>query len=394
MPATPQEELLTQRLAQLDKLDQQLSVLNPVVGLDKQDQTGLKQDVDRQRKALSEEITLRAAYRSQCEALWQLQSHEQLKQQLRKLHDQRDLTDGEVANYLDSRDKCRAALSQAGAPNASPLNVEAALAQLRQKQAELQKDFLELRAENADLFQNTSGVAEPCIPCIQKRVDLISKNIEHKARAAKSMAAFSGQQNNKDTCALMSVQSILLETTGEAPPEGWSANSSMLRSYTPAMREITYTVQGGTDMIDIGKQSKRADGQPAYKPCNGTTDEAAVMTAAGVPATLKKKPSLAEIAEELDDGKAVNVAYDARPVWYGTSAEEKAKWPPNALGHTVRVTGVDHGPDGSVRGLYINDSGSGEPGKYVPAEAFQQALSGFNGGRMASSNTPIHAPVP
>jgi hypothetical protein len=55
---------------------------------------------------------------------------------------------------------------------------------------------------------------------------------------------------------------------------------------------------------------------------------------------------------------------------------------------------VDREPSGAVRGFYINDSGSGEAGKYVSADTFQQALSGFGGGLMSSSDKPIQAPVP
>lgn len=394
MPAKSQEELLKQRLAQLDKLDQQISGLNPVVGIDKRDQASLRQDIDRQRKALTEEMAIRDAYRKQGEALQQLQSHEKLKQQLQATQSKRPLSQKEIAFYHDSREKCREALSKAGVPAANPLNTQAAPAQLRDKQKALQQSYQQMKAANADLYQNTSNVAEPCVPCLHKRIDTIGKNIEHKTRVATSMAAFSGKQKNKDTCALMSTHSILLETQGKAAPEGWSAHPPMWGSHTPTYNEIAHTARGGFDMIDIGKQSKRPDGKPAYKPCNGTTDEAAVMTAAGIPATLKRNPSVDEIAKQLDAGKAVNVAYDARPVWYGTSAAAKAKWPPKAIGHTVRVTGVDREPDGTVRGFYINDSGSGEAGKYVPAGTFQLALSGFGGGRIASSNAPIQAPVP
>lgn len=232
--------------------------------------------------------------------------------------------------------------------------------------------------------------ADPCIHCDSPgNGGIDQRNTENKRRAEVSAKAFSGQQHNKDTCALMSAQSVALEAKGSAPPEGWSANPSMWGSaqagrHTPTLSEIANSLAGETDMIDIGKASG------AYSPCNGTTDEAKVLTQAGVPATLVQRPSLADIGDALDQGKAVNVAFDARPIWYGS---DQAQWPPQALGHTVRVTGVDRGVDGQVRGFYINDSGTGVACQYVPASNFQSALDGFGGGRMAVSNQPIQPAV-
>jgi hypothetical protein len=96
---------------------------------------------------------------------------------------------------------------------------------------------------------------------------------------------FPTRQKNKDSCALMSTRAVLLARDGSAPNEA--------------------------DMIKIGEASG------AYTACNGTTNEAAVMTKAGVPATEVFKPSIDDIAASVDEGKGVVVGYDTRPVWGG-----------------------------------------------------------------------------
>lgn len=177
----------------------------------------------------------------------------------------------------------------------------------------------------------------------------------------------------------MSTQSILLERDGTAPVEGFSIKN--WKSYKPTMEDLSRYRSGVDDMIDVGKRSG------GYNPCNGTTNEAKVMTEAGVAATLIEKPTLDQIATALDEGKAVVVAYDARPIWEGPDPDAWSS--PTAFGHAVRPTGVDRGPDGSVRGFWINDSGDGSAGAYVDAATMKMALDGFKGGRMSVSDAPI-----
>jgi hypothetical protein len=160
---------------------------------------------------------------------------------------------------------------------------------------------------------------------------------------------FPGAQANKDTCALMSTQGIVQQSSGTNFSE-------------PQMQTI------GT-----------ASG--AYAVCNGTTDEASIMTAAGVPATEKQNPSLQDIATAVAQGKAVIVGLDARPIWNQAS--------PQPLGHAIRVTGVEFDANGNVAAVYINDTGTGNSNQRVPAATFQNAMNGFGGGRMATSNNPV-----
>jgi hypothetical protein len=160
---------------------------------------------------------------------------------------------------------------------------------------------------------------------------------------------FPGQQANKDTCALMSTQGIVQQATGVSFTEG--------------------------QMQLIGLASS------AYAVCNGTTDEAAVMTSAGIPATLTHNPSLNDIATALGQGRAVIVGLDARPLWGQAN--------PTPLGHAIRVTGVEKDATGKITAVYVNDSGNGTSGRRVPAGTFQSSLNGWGGGRMATSDNTV-----
>jgi uncharacterized Zn-binding protein involved in type VI secretion len=162
-------------------------------------------------------------------------------------------------------------------------------------------------------------------------------------------AFFPGRQQGNDTCALMTTQGILHQATGIQKTE--------------------------VEMRAIGVASG------AYTVGQGTTDEAALLNQVGIPATGVSSPSLQNIAQAIGESRAVIVAYDARPVWGVVSARP--------LGHAVRVTGVDYDANGAVSGVHINDTGSGVADQEVPAPQFNQAMSQFGGGRMATSNSPI-----
>jgi hypothetical protein len=160
---------------------------------------------------------------------------------------------------------------------------------------------------------------------------------------------FPGQQANKDTCALMSTQGVLHQSTGVALSE-------------PVMQ-----------VIGVASGS--------YTVCNGTVDEAAVMTAAGIPATNHSSPTLRDIAAAVAQDRAVIVGLDARPIWGQAN--------PTPLGHAVRVTGVEMDANGNPTAVHINDTGTGISNQRVPAATFQQSMDQFGGGRMAVSDNPV-----
>jgi hypothetical protein len=186
----------------------------------------------------------------------------------------------------------------------------------------------------------TSGVQTGASPTQPPRI------IGNPTRAA---GFFPGRQSNKDTCALMSTQGIVQQATG-----------------------VSYTE---SQMQTIGHASG------AYTACRGTTNESAIMSQAGIPATQRPSPTLNDIAASIGQDHAVIVALDARYLWGAVS--------PTPLGHAVRVTGVEEDPNGTITALYINDTGTGRSNQRVSATTFLRALNGFGGGRMAVSNEPV-----
>jgi uncharacterized Zn-binding protein involved in type VI secretion len=190
------------------------------------------------------------------------------------------------------------------------------------------------------------GVITIGLPTVMIGVPGSGGTVGNPGRAA---GFFPGQQANKDTCALMTTQGIVQQSTGATFTEG--------------------------QMQAIGVASG------AYTVCNGTTNEATVMTAAGIPATLQQNPTMPDIIAALAQNRAVVVGLDARPIW-GSNA-------PNPLGHAIRVTGVDLDSNGNPTAVHINDTGSGQANQTVPIATFQNALSQWGGGRMATSNNPV-----
>lgn len=214
-------------------------------------------------------------------------------------------------------------------------------------------------------------------------LDVQGYNSAMLAKAKTSVTFFSGHQTNKDTCALMSVNSVFYEQTGsKSPPKPHSTFFNTLEDLWAAINIAGNTPANEKEMIDIGHASG------AYSWCSGTTDIAAVMNAAGIPSESVSSPSLETIAESVEDGKGVVVGYDTRPVWGGRWLQRT-----QPAGHAVRVTAVERDSNGEISAFYINDSGDGVAPKRVPADVFTKALDGFGGGVMAVSEEPLFTPV-
>jgi uncharacterized Zn-binding protein involved in type VI secretion len=169
-------------------------------------------------------------------------------------------------------------------------------------------------------------------------------------------AHFAGHQERKDTCAVASVLSIYNQKTGER--------------WTEKRMQAVAAMAGDPN-------------DPAYQQCRGTTSMAALLRAAGIPATDYLRPSLEDIARAVEEGRGVIVGLDARALW----GMDVARYEP--MGHAVRVTGVERDASGRIVAFYINDSGSAEAGRRVPADDVAAALSGLGGGRMATTDEPL-----
>jgi len=324
----------------------------------------------RQKNALQNELHLRVDADKLNEALVTIRDHESLKALLRKRYGEgfriSDLSADDRKDYgksLATRAKALEAVSLN--PNDPPTDL---LKNLVKRRFAVKNQIEDLKNKYPEFYLDEADVGSPCIACDQKCVDIVAKNAINYDRAMRSKNAFSGKQTRGDTCALMSVQSILLERDGAAPDE---------------------TAIFSRDMVDVGIDSG------AYSITRGnikggTCDESAVMVEAGIPATLTYGPSPDDIAKNVEEGRAVIVAYDTRPVW----EPDQTKWDPQPQGHAVRVTGVERDFLGNVSAFYINDSGDGIAGKRVDIDTFRRAMDwkddkGNLISRMSVSDQPI-----
>ena len=103
----------------------------------------------------------------------------------------------------------------------------------------------------------------------------------------------------------------------------------------------------------------------------GTTEMglAQILTDYGVPAHPEQGRSLEDLARYVEEGKGIIVEANAGYLWNDATYLEFGQ-----ANHAVVVTGVARDPSsGEVLGVYINDSGAGEFGRFVDAAIMQDA---------------------
>jgi hypothetical protein len=152
------------------------------------------------------------------------------------------------------------------------------------------------------------------------------------------------------------------------------------------------TVPGGVERMlnDLGvpAESKGWEGSlpPLYKPdyppgySFGWTPEQQAMACAEtakVRASMDARKPLSDtardsfirgpIADAVDEGKGVQAHVETGKL-LGDPTEKG--------GHSVWVTGVERMPDGGVTDFIINDTGTGQAGRRVPADQFIQSVIG------------------
>lgn len=103
----------------------------------------------------------------------------------------------------------------------------------------------------------------------------------------------------------------------------------------------------------------------------GTTDanRAEILSEIGIPNEMVSASSLEELAGYIENNQSAIATVNAGVLWND----------PNYLGnglsnHAITVTGVARAPQaGDILGFFINDSGTGEAGKFISAPCFENA---------------------
>jgi hypothetical protein len=128
---------------------------------------------------------------------------------------------------------------------------------------------------------------------------------------------------------------------------------------------------GGTTANGIGKLLAEVSGKQvvnAYVPPIKAMIQTLGAARAGVQLALIEEKLLPQAREEV-----LQVLRRGRPVMVTVEANTLWKRPGRPAMHVILVTGAMVRRDGTLAGYYINDSGSGEYGKFVPRQDFERA---------------------
>jgi hypothetical protein len=105
---------------------------------------------------------------------------------------------------------------------------------------------------------------------------------------------------------------------------------------------------------------------------NGGTspaDQAKILTDHGVPAQVKSNSNLDELALDLEENKGVIMEANAGVLWNDPDYFDNGEF-----NHAVTPIGFAKDiASGEIRGFYINDSGSGESGKFIDSNSMHRA---------------------
>lgn len=89
----------------------------------------------------------------------------------------------------------------------------------------------------------------------------------------------------------------------------------------------------------------------------------------GVPAHVERMESLEELASSVEQGRGTIIGANAGVLW-----DDAAYYEYGQANHAIQVTGVSRDPmTGTIQGFYINDTGTGEGGRFVDADTVDTA---------------------
>jgi ribosome-binding protein aMBF1 (putative translation factor) len=103
----------------------------------------------------------------------------------------------------------------------------------------------------------------------------------------------------------------------------------------------------------------------------GTTveEKREILADYGIPARTEEGISLEDLASEVEHGHGVIACVNAGYLWNDQQSVESGEH-----NHAITVTGVARDPStNEIQGFFINDSGTGESGKFIKAETMEKA---------------------
>jgi ribosome-binding protein aMBF1 (putative translation factor) len=113
-----------------------------------------------------------------------------------------------------------------------------------------------------------------------------------------------------------------------------------------------------------------------------------ILTDYGIPARTEPGISLEDLASQVEHGHGVIACVNAGYLWNDQDFVESGQH-----NHNITVTGVARDPDtNQIQGFFINDSGTGESGKFVTEETMEKAwlLHGFGVSVVTEASLPYN----
>ncbi len=103
-------------------------------------------------------------------------------------------------------------------------------------------------------------------------------------------------------------------------------------------------------------------------------DQARLLSDFGIPAHYETSGSLEDLASRLEHGRGVILALDCSVLW------DNADFYNGQANHAVTAIAMARHPEtGEIQGFYVNDTGTGESGKFVDATTMNEAWRDMGG---------------
>ncbi|GIH29428.1 hypothetical protein Aph01nite_77380 [Acrocarpospora phusangensis] len=144
---------------------------------------------------------------------------------------------------------------------------------------------------------------------------------------------------------------------------GLCSDMNQLRRFGVDVTEaelVDYAVQNG--LCNVSDDPTKSGGTTPF-------EQAKILSDFGVPAHVETGDSLEDLAANVEQGRGVIIEANAGELWQDANYLESGQY-----NHAVSVTGVARNPsNGEIQGFFINDSGTGESGKFVDAATMDAA---------------------
>jgi hypothetical protein len=121
---------------------------------------------------------------------------------------------------------------------------------------------------------------------------------------------------------------------------------------------------------------------PSESGATTPAEQAQILSDYQLPAHLETGQSLDSLATTIGQGHGAIVEVNAGYLWQDPNYVQNGQ--PN---HAVSVTGVARDPaTGQVQGFYVNDSGDGKSGEFVPAAVMTRAWADAGGNAVVTNS--------